>query len=175
MARASEMIEARRRARQRRVAAEAEAARLRAEREERVDEGLAEALVTLDRRTDLVARLEGVEQDLARTLTRLRDDVPVEEIAELCELDVAEVRRLLRMNAASAPASAIPGPTEPVGTAGTPDGELASASEPGQRSPVADSTRAGAPVQEEPVSGGEATAGPAGGGPGRPLVAAPDS
>ena len=92
------------RARERRI----ELDRGRDERDRRVEQAVAEVLVLRGERAQLQQRLAELAPATGQALRQLqREGVTLGQAAELCELEVAEVRRLVR----SARGSGHPGPT----------------------------------------------------------------
>ena len=91
--------------------------RQRDEADRRIEEATAVALVALEVRLDAQRALDAASADLADAIrTLLRHDVSVERAGALLDLDVSEVRRLLRVRPAGADKTA-----QSVATSGEPE------------------------------------------------------
>lgn len=76
--------------------------RQRDEQDRRVEEATATALVTLDGRAEARQALAAATAELATAVGRLVAVVPAERVAALLQLELAEVRRLVRQAAGGA-------------------------------------------------------------------------
>jgi DNA-directed RNA polymerase specialized sigma24 family protein len=77
--------------------------RQRDQADQRIEQAAAEALVALDLRVGAQHALDAATAELAEAIrTLMHEDVSVERAAALLDLDVSDVRRLLRMRPAGA-------------------------------------------------------------------------
>jgi DNA-directed RNA polymerase specialized sigma24 family protein len=96
---------ARQKARDRRIALDVG----REARDRRIEDAAAHVFTRLEQRAEAEQTIAATNAAIGEALTRLAGEgLSVEAVAELLELDVAEVRRLSRM-AASTPAGAVGG------------------------------------------------------------------
>ncbi len=66
-------------------------------RDRRIEEGAADVLVLLEQRAEAQQLVERANGAIGEALRRMaRDEASVERIAALCDLDVGEVKRLVR-------------------------------------------------------------------------------
>ena len=90
--------------------------RQRDEADQRIEEVAAEALMALEVRVDAQRALDAASVELAGAIRTLIDeDVSVERAAALLDLDVTEIRRLVRMRPADVAATTQSVATEPSG------------------------------------------------------------
>ena len=90
--------------------------RERDEADRRIEEATADALVALEVRVDAQRALDAASVELAGAIRTLIDeDVSVERAAALLDLDVTEIRRLVRMRPADVATTTQSVATEPSG------------------------------------------------------------
>ena len=90
--------------------------RQRDEADRRIEEAAAEALMALEVRVDAQRALDAASVELAGAIRTLIDeDVSVERAAALLDLDVTEIRRLVRMRPADVATTTQSVATEPSG------------------------------------------------------------
>ncbi len=79
----------------------------RDERDRRIEEGAADVLMLLEQRAEAQQVLERANTAIGAALARIaQDETSPERIAALCDLEVGEVKRLMRAAQSGAPARA---------------------------------------------------------------------